>query len=118
MMILIRLDSDDWLDIDDYVFYMLGPEYISDLKDEDTDDIEEGHTAKLIDKRLVFVSVDLDQCPDEIDLVEFIMILIRLDSDDWLDIDDYVFYMLGSRYISIQSLITVIVGSQLLVTQR
>jgi len=25
MMILIKLGSDDWLDIDDYVFYMLGP---------------------------------------------------------------------------------------------
>jgi len=33
-MILIRLDSDDWLDVDDYVFYMLGPEYIIDLKDD------------------------------------------------------------------------------------
>jgi len=33
-MILIRLDSDDWLDIDDYVFYVLGPGYINDLKDE------------------------------------------------------------------------------------
>ena len=32
MMILIRLGSDDRLDKDDYVFYMLGPEYISDLK--------------------------------------------------------------------------------------
>ena len=44
------------------------------------------------------------------------MTLIRLDSDDWLDIDDYVFYMLRPSYIGIQSLITVIVGSQLLVT--
>jgi len=26
MMILIRLDSDDQLDIDDYIFYMLGHE--------------------------------------------------------------------------------------------
>jgi len=28
MMVLIRLDSDDWLGINDYVFYMLGPGYI------------------------------------------------------------------------------------------
>jgi len=35
MMILIRLGSDDC------VFYMLGPGYISDLKDEYTDDTEE-----------------------------------------------------------------------------
>ena len=41
MMILIRLDSDDWLDVDDQVFYMLGPEYISDLEDEYTNNIEE-----------------------------------------------------------------------------
>jgi len=26
--------------------------------------------------------------------VKYMMILIRLDSDDWLNIDDYVFYML------------------------
>ena len=32
MMILIRLDSGDWLNIDNYVFYMLGPEYIGDLQ--------------------------------------------------------------------------------------
>ena len=56
MMILIRLGSDDWLDIDDYVFYILGPEYISDLKDEYTDDVEEGYTAELIDMSLIFVS--------------------------------------------------------------
>jgi len=31
-MILIRLDSDDWLNIDNYVFYMLGLEYIGDLQ--------------------------------------------------------------------------------------
>ena len=49
MMILIRLDSDDWLDIDDYVLYMLGLEYIGDVEDECTDDIEEGYTAELID---------------------------------------------------------------------
>ena len=41
---------------DDYVLYMLGPEYISDLKDEYTDDVEEGYTAELIDMSLVFVS--------------------------------------------------------------
>ena len=39
-MILIRLDSDDWFDIDNYVFYMLGPKYISDLEDEYTNDVE------------------------------------------------------------------------------
>jgi len=32
MMVLIRLDNVDWLDIDDYMFYMLGPGYISDLE--------------------------------------------------------------------------------------
>ena len=46
-MILIRLDSDDWLEIDDYIFYMLGPGYISDLKDEYTDNVEEGYTCLL-----------------------------------------------------------------------
>ena len=60
MMILIRLGSDDWLDIDDYVFYMLGPRYISDLKDEYTDHIEERYTAKLINLSLVFVLEDFD----------------------------------------------------------
>ena len=55
-MILIRLNSDDWLDIHDYVFYMLGPEYISDLKDEYIGDVEEGYTAELIDMSLVFIS--------------------------------------------------------------
>jgi len=54
-MILIRLDSEDGLDIDDYVFYMLGPGCISDLNDEYTDDIEEGYTAELIGMSLVFV---------------------------------------------------------------
>ena len=47
MMILISLDSDNWLDIDYYLFYMLGPEYISDLKDEYTDHVGEGYTAEL-----------------------------------------------------------------------
>jgi len=28
------------------------------------------------------------------------MILIGLDSDDWLDIDEYVFSMLGLRYMT------------------
>ena len=59
-MILIRLDNDNWLDINDYVFYMLGPKYISDLKDEYTADVEEGYTAKLIDMRFVFFSEDFD----------------------------------------------------------
>ena len=63
-MILIRLESDDWLDIDDYVFYMLGPRYISDLKDEYTDHVEEGYTAELIDMSLAFISEDFDQCSD------------------------------------------------------
>ena len=54
-MILIRLDSDDWFDIDDYVFYILGPEYISDLKDEYIDHVEEGYTDELIDMNLAFV---------------------------------------------------------------
>ena len=31
-MILIRLDSVDWLNIDNYVFYMVGPGYIGDLQ--------------------------------------------------------------------------------------
>jgi len=60
MMILIRLNSDDWLDIHDYVFYMLGPEYISDLKDEYIDDVDERYTAELIDMRFVFFSEDID----------------------------------------------------------
>jgi len=59
MMILIKLGSDDWLDIDDYVFYMLGPGYINDLKDEYTDDTEERYTAELIDMSLVFISEGL-----------------------------------------------------------
>ena len=58
--VLNWLDSDDWLNIDDYVFYMLWPKYISDLKDEYTDDIEEGYTAELIDMSLVFISEDFD----------------------------------------------------------
>ena len=58
MMILIRLNSDDWLDIDDYVFYMLGSGYISGLKDEYTDHIEEEYTAELIDRSLAFISDD------------------------------------------------------------
>ena len=57
-MILIRLNSDDWLDIDDYIFYMLGSGYIGDLEDEYIDDIEEGYTAELIDMSLVFVLDD------------------------------------------------------------
>jgi len=60
MIILIRLDNNDLLDIDDYVFYMLGPEYISDLRDEYTDDLEEGYTANLITMNLVFISEDFD----------------------------------------------------------
>ena len=59
MMILIRLDSDDWLDIDDHVCHMLGPKYIIDLKDEYTDHVEERYTAELIYMSLVFVSEDL-----------------------------------------------------------
>ena len=59
MIILIRLDSDDWLDIDDHVFFILGPGYISDLKDEYIDDVEEGYTAESIDN-LVFVSEVFD----------------------------------------------------------
>ena len=31
-MILIILDSDDWLNIDNYVFYILGPGYIGELQ--------------------------------------------------------------------------------------
>jgi len=52
---LNQIGCDDWLDIDDYVFYMLGPGYISDLKDEYTDDVKEGYTAELIDISLVFI---------------------------------------------------------------
>ena len=48
------MDSDDQLDIDDYVFYMLGPWYISDLKDDYTDHVEEGYTIELIDMSLAF----------------------------------------------------------------
>jgi len=33
MMILIRLDSDNLLDIDEYVFYMKGLKHIDDLED-------------------------------------------------------------------------------------
>ena len=73
MMILIRLDSDDQLDIDDYVFYMLGLGYIDDLEDGYTDDVEEGYTAEFIDVRFVFFSEDFDQCSDEIDVVGFIV---------------------------------------------
>ena len=32
MMTLISFDSDDWLNIDNYVFDMLGPEYVGDLQ--------------------------------------------------------------------------------------
>ena len=46
--------------IDDYVFYILGSGYISDLKDEYTDHIERGYTAELIDRSLVFVSENFD----------------------------------------------------------
>ena len=60
MMILIRLDSDDWLDINDYVFHILGPGYISDLKDEYTDHVEEGYTTELINMSLAFDSEDFD----------------------------------------------------------
>ena len=81
-MILIRLDSDDWLDIDDHVFHMLGPEYIIDLKDEYTHDIEEGYTDdveeeytdELIDMRFVFFSEDFEQCSDVIDVVGLIFL--------------------------------------------
>ena len=48
----MKLDSD----IDDYVFYMLGPGYISDLKDEYTDNVNEGYSAELINLSLVFIS--------------------------------------------------------------
>ena len=54
------MDSGDLLDIDDYVFYMLRPEYISDLKDEYSDHVEEGYTAELIDMSLAFISEDFD----------------------------------------------------------
>ena len=60
MMILIRLDSDDWLDINDYVFFMLGPRYIGNLEDEYIDHVEEGYTVELIDMSLAFVSEDFD----------------------------------------------------------
>ena len=33
MMVLIKMDSDDWLDIDKYVFYILGLGYIDDFED-------------------------------------------------------------------------------------
>jgi len=58
MMILIWLVSDDWLDMNDYVFYMLEPAYISDLKDEYTDDVKE----KILDlsSRLDWIGVDLE----------------------------------------------------------
>ena len=59
-MILIRLVIDDWLDIDDYVFYMLRLGYINDLKDEYTHHVEDGYTAELIDTNLVFVSENFD----------------------------------------------------------
>jgi len=39
---------------------MMGPGYISDLKDEYTEDVEEGCTAELIDMSLVFVSEVFD----------------------------------------------------------
>jgi len=52
----LKLDSD----IDDYVFYMLGPGYISDLKDEYTHHVEGGYTAELIDMSLMFISEDFD----------------------------------------------------------
>ena len=39
---------------------MLGPEYISGLKDEYTDDVEEEYTAELIDISLVFVLEGFD----------------------------------------------------------
>ena len=60
MMILIRLDSDDLLDIDDYVFHILVPGYISDLKVEYINHVEEGYTAELIDKSLAFISEDFN----------------------------------------------------------
>ena len=60
MMILIRLNSDDRLDIHDYVFYILGLGYISDLKDEYTDHVEEGYTVEFIDMSLAFVSEFFD----------------------------------------------------------
>ena len=58
MMILIWLVSDDWLDMNDYVFYMLEPAYISDLKDEYTDDVKE----EILDlsSRLDWIGVDLE----------------------------------------------------------
>jgi len=33
MMVLIKIDSDDWLDIDEYVFYILELWYIDDFED-------------------------------------------------------------------------------------
>jgi len=33
MMVLIKIDGDDWLDIDEYVFYILGLGYIDDFED-------------------------------------------------------------------------------------
>jgi len=60
MMILIRLDNDNWFDIDDYAFYILGAGYIGGLEDEYTDDVEEGYTDVLIDMRSVFFLENFD----------------------------------------------------------
>jgi len=50
LIILIRLDSDDWLDVEEYVFYMLGFGYTSDLDDGCIDDLED--QCKLIEWRV------------------------------------------------------------------
>jgi len=62
---------------------MLGPGYISDLKDEYTDDVEEGYTAELIVVRFVFFFKDFDYCSDEIDVVGFIIVSIPNFSPDY-----------------------------------
>ena len=54
------MDDDDWLDIDDYIFWTLGHGYIGDLEDGYTDDVEERYTGELIDIRFVFSSKDFD----------------------------------------------------------
>ena len=73
-MILIRLDNDDWSDIDNYVFLYVGTYIYVDLEDGYTDDVEEGYTAELIDMRFVFFSEDFDQRSDEIYVVGFIVV--------------------------------------------
>ena len=65
MMILIRLDSEDWLDIDGYVLLHVGTWISVTQRMDYTDDVEEGYTAELIDISLMFVSEDFDQCSDD-----------------------------------------------------